>query len=504
MSVHPLFQRTMLHLYLLLVLLQTTSGFIVLPYIQIDYAHYFRLAQCQAKCTEKYGVLSTRVLLDGSAEEFLDTRNPDCEACESGCHQHRRLRGRGQHGPASSPLQNGLRFWAESSADSAKAGSTVMSSIQMLCQNPIVDDEYGETVEAFVSISLLRPAGPTRYVVQWRQRNQAIGNRDETQWITASVEPDTFIKVKGLVPGVQYRFMVTAVGPTGRLGETISSPWTEIASTTLKAPAGPLTLKNGYNSDRGVIAQLEWPRSAQDSCYYKLQLSNSSTQISRDIVLDSSPSILLPHLEFDVDYTIAIAAVSADKLQTSKAVTTNFKSLPCRDIHGRGSLQCAPEPVSDLAIVVRPNGTGLISWTPSADSQNILFYQIIYHALSRNNGCRLRKETVNIKAVEREFRRSDFSRSTVRIRGSSDQLRPDRTRRILQKPVFSSNPRFPFITSNSLFVPNIFTIAACLVVSAVRSSSSVLSSTSVSPSSVRKTTETHRIRLNQEDVIGLA
>ncbi|PIO65749.1 hypothetical protein TELCIR_12562 [Teladorsagia circumcincta] len=256
----------MLHLYFLLVLLQTASGFIVLPYIQIDYAHYFRLAQCQAKCTEK-------------------------------------------------------------------------------------------------------------------------------------VEPDTFIKVKGLVPGVQYRFMVTAVGTNGRLGETISSPWTEISSSaTLKAPNGPLTLKNGYNSDRGVIAQLEWPRSAQDSCYYKLQLSNSSTQISRDIVLDSSSSILLPHLDFDVDYTLAIAAVSADKLQTSKAVTTNFKSLPCRDIHGRGSLQCAPEPVSDLAVIVRPNGTGLISWTPSSDSQNILFYQIVYHALSRDHGCRLRKETVNIKA----------------------------------------------------------------------------------------------------------
>ncbi|KAK5967268.1 Fibronectin type-III domain-containing protein, partial [Trichostrongylus colubriformis] len=350
------------------------KGFIVLPYIQIDYAHYFRLAQCQAKCTEKYGKVATRHLLDGSTEEFMDTLNPDCEACESGCHQHRRLHGRGQRGPVNSPLHNGLRFWAESSADSAKAGSTVMSSVELLCQNAIVDDEYGETVEAFVSISLLRPAGPTRYVVQWRQRNQAVGNRDETQWITASVEPNVFFKVRGLIPGVQYRFMVTAVGPSGRLGEMITSPWTEISSSaTLKAPATPLSLRNGYNSDRGVIAYLEWPRVAQDSCYFKLQLSNISTQITRDIVLDSSSSILLPHLEFDADYTIAIAATSADKLQTSRAVTTNFKSLPCKEIHGRGSLQCAPEPVSDLAITVRPNGTALISWTPSADPQNILF-----------------------------------------------------------------------------------------------------------------------------------
>ncbi|KAK6040108.1 hypothetical protein COOONC_22387 [Cooperia oncophora] len=404
----------MLRPYLLLVVLQMASGFIVLPYIQIDYAHYFRLAQCQAKCTEKYGVVTTRHLLDGSTEEFLDTRNPDCEACENGCHQHRRLRGRGKGGPTSSPLHNGLRFWAESSADSgllsylqsaqcilmgysgrfdtmknplraaflAKAGTTVMSSVQILCQNSIVDEEYGETVEAFLSISLLRPTGPTRYVVQWRTTNaQDVGNRDETQWITASIEPSNFIKVKGLVPGVHLPLLWSTGRRTDvrRLGETLTSSWTEVpTNVVLKAPAAPLTLKNGYNTDRGVIAHLEWPRSPQDSCYYKLQLSNSSTQSVRTYVLLPSP---------------------LDKLHyKAKAVTANFKSLPCREIHGRGSLQCPPEPVSDLSIVVRPNGTGVISWTPSADPQNILFYQIVYHALSREYGCRLRKETVNVKA----------------------------------------------------------------------------------------------------------
>ncbi|VDO42198.1 unnamed protein product [Haemonchus placei] len=170
----------------------------------------------------------------------------------------------------------------------AQAGSAVMSSVQLVCQNPIVDDEYGETVEAFVSISLLRPSGPTRYVIRWRQRSQLLGNRDEAQWITASVEPGTFFKVRGLIPGVQYSFMVTAVGPSGRLGNTITSPWTEIlSSATVKAPTPPLTLKNGYNTDRGVIAQLEWPRTPQDSCYYKLQLSNSSSQTNRDVELVS-------------------------------------------------------------------------------------------------------------------------------------------------------------------------------------------------------------------------
>ncbi|RCN29654.1 hypothetical protein ANCCAN_24584 [Ancylostoma caninum] len=156
---------------------QTVAAFTVVPYIQIDYAHYFRLAQCRAKCTQKYGVPSTRVLLDGSVEEYLDVQNSACESCESGCHQHRRAHGRGPRGPSKTPTDDGLRFWAESSADMGA----------LLCQNPSLDEEFGESSEGLVSISLLRPSGPTRFVVQWKQRTHAMGYYDESQWITASV-----------------------------------------------------------------------------------------------------------------------------------------------------------------------------------------------------------------------------------------------------------------------------------------------------------------------------
>ncbi|EYC36911.1 hypothetical protein Y032_0844g2649 [Ancylostoma ceylanicum] len=390
----------MRRLHLLMMVVQTTAAFTVLPYIQIDYAHYFRLAQCQAKCTQKYGVPSNRVLLDGSVEEYLDVQNSACEACESGCHQHRRAHGRGPRGPSKTPTDDGLKFWTESSADIAKAGSTLVSSVQLLCQNPSLDEDFGESSEGLVSISLLRPSGPTRFVVQWKQRTHAMGYYDESQWITAAVESDTVFKVKGLIPGVQYRFMVTAVGTAGRLGETISSSWTEASNIGgPRTPAAALTLRSGYNSDRGVTAHLEWPRTPQDSCYYKLQLSNSTIQMTSDVVLDASSSILLPHLEFDCNYAVTIAATSADKLQTSKPVTANFKSLQCKDVHGRGSLQCLPEAVSDLSVVVRSNGTGLISWKPSADPENILFYQLVYHAISDENGCQAEQETINIKAA---------------------------------------------------------------------------------------------------------
>ena len=45
-------ERSM-RLLVYLLLPATVLGFTVLPYIQIDYAHYFRLAQCKAKCAEK-------------------------------------------------------------------------------------------------------------------------------------------------------------------------------------------------------------------------------------------------------------------------------------------------------------------------------------------------------------------------------------------------------------------------------------------------------------------
>ncbi|KAK6746162.1 hypothetical protein RB195_012338 [Necator americanus] len=390
----------MRRLYFMTTLFHATLTFTLLPYIQIDYAHYFRLAQCQAKCTQKYGVPSTRNLLDGSIEEHLDVNNSACEACDSGCHQHRRLHGRAPRGPSKNPMDDGLRFWAESRADTAKTGSTLISSVELLCQNPSLAEEFGDSSEGIVKISLLRPSGATRFIIQWKHRIQGLVAYEESQWITASIESDTLVAARGLAPGVQYRFMVTAVGPAGRLGETVASAWSNIISDTApRVPVGPLILRNGYNSETGVTVHVEWSRAAQDSCYYRVQLSNATTQLNKDIILDSSESILFPHLEFENDYSVTVMATTADKALRSRPLSGSFRSLQCRDVYGQGSLHCVPEPVSDLAIVLRPNGTGLISWKPSAHPENILFYQLIYHALSHENGCQARHETINVRAA---------------------------------------------------------------------------------------------------------
>lgn len=78
------------------------------------------------------------------------------------------------------------------------------------------------------------------------------------------------IKVDGMIPGVQYKFLITVVGPAGKLGDTIQSEWTEISSTlVVKSPGSPLIVKNGFNSEQGVVAHLHFPRYALFSLFIK-------------------------------------------------------------------------------------------------------------------------------------------------------------------------------------------------------------------------------------------
>uniref|UniRef100_A0A915E942 Uncharacterized protein n=1 Tax=Ditylenchus dipsaci TaxID=166011 RepID=A0A915E942_9BILA len=63
-------------------------GFEVLPFVHIDYGHYLRLAECQAKCSQKYGLMTDRVLLDGSFRPYCNTSAELHEICEMGCSIH--------------------------------------------------------------------------------------------------------------------------------------------------------------------------------------------------------------------------------------------------------------------------------------------------------------------------------------------------------------------------------------------------------------------------------
>ncbi|CAB3410249.1 unnamed protein product [Caenorhabditis bovis] len=360
-------------------LLSAVQSFVVLPYVQIDYSHFFRLAQCKAKCFEKYSYPNNRVLLDGTTEERF-VENEDTDICISGClqFQHRRDMKRAN---VTGPALHGAKFWMESSANSGKIGSSPVSTVELLCQMPSSTPEFLDSFEGIIGITKTRPAGPIQFVVQWKQRSYALGYYDESQWITASVESDNHIKVDGLIPGVQYKFLITVIGPNGKLGDTIQSEWAEISSNlVLKTPGSPLVVKNGFNSEHGVMAHLHFPRTSYDSCYYRVQIKYSTTSLTREIVVDPTLSILLQNLEFDSSYSVLLSALSSDKLTATSPITVRFNSFQCKQVYGKGSLQCAPEPVSNIRVAVRPNSTALITWTPSAEPENILTYGITYQA----------------------------------------------------------------------------------------------------------------------------
>ncbi|CAI5455360.1 unnamed protein product [Caenorhabditis angaria] len=365
---------------LLLQLFSHTVAFVVLPYIQIDFAHLFRVAQCKAKCSEKYGSPKHRTMLDGTTDEYFAIDSEEYEKCEMGCLQFQHRRDMKRVNLTGATLQ-GAKFWVESSAHAGKVGSSPISSIELLCQMPSATPDLDDSYEGLIGLSKTRPSGPIQYVIQWKQRTYSMGKYDESNWITASVESDTMIKVDGLIPGVQYKFMSTVVGPAGKLGDTIQSEWAEIGSTLdVKIPGAPLVVKNGFTSDHGVMAHLHFPRTAYDSCNFRVQLKNGTTAITRDIRVDLTHSIILTNLEFDSSYIVNLAALSADKKIATSPISVRFNSFQCKAVYGKGSLNCAPEPVSNIRVAIQPNSTALISWTPSADPENILTYAVTYQA----------------------------------------------------------------------------------------------------------------------------
>lgn len=74
-----------MHKFIIFLLIDYLIAFELLPYIQIDYSHYLRLAKCQSKCAQKvknlkliyiffkYAFHSTKRLMDGSFKMFQNT-----------------------------------------------------------------------------------------------------------------------------------------------------------------------------------------------------------------------------------------------------------------------------------------------------------------------------------------------------------------------------------------------------------------------------------------------
>ncbi|CAJ0575698.1 unnamed protein product, partial [Mesorhabditis spiculigera] len=267
-----------------------------------------------------------------------------------------------------------------------------------------MDSDFDETITGRLGLELKRGSvSPTRYIVQWKQRTKESKTHDETQWITASVEHEPIINVEGMMPGLLYRFQVTAIGPSGRLGDAVTSDWIEATNSKTEIPPfeGLLIAKNGYDSDHGVNALITWPKSSENSCGYRITYSNSTHITTKDSEVDSSAGILLTNLEFDAAYTVQIRSLGAklDDSIVSLPISSSFKTFSCSQIHGRGSINCPPEPVDEFKVEVHVNGTVNLSWRPIAGVDNILTYRIEYYAQENEPKCDSMTRTIYLKAA---------------------------------------------------------------------------------------------------------
>uniref|UniRef100_A0A914ZL04 Fibronectin type-III domain-containing protein n=1 Tax=Parascaris univalens TaxID=6257 RepID=A0A914ZL04_PARUN len=404
------FQMFSLRLVGAVLLCSTVDAFAVLPYVQIDFVHYFRLAQCEAKCTQKYGISTKRRLHDGSFIEFTAITDDNGKFCELGCHR-RRTYSKKVARSVKKPLEDGARFWSESSPHAGRSGASPISAVRMGCMNVAPGEEAGleDNIEGIVFVDMIEHnAIPIRYIIQWKQRVYVRGAFEESGWITASIEPETSFKVEGMVPNVQYRFLVTVVGPDGRVGSPVMSEWVEALSLglILRPPAGILDITPKYDSDNGVSALVSWlnvphldddtkesanQRTASfDSCHYRITFMNKTHQLSASFIMDSGTGFLLSHLEFSCEYTVSLSALPAivsESESASPPVEEKFVTLACNEVYGPGSLNCSPEPVHHLRVQVLPNGTTDVSWVPSSDHSAILIYQLLYRSLTEQSDC---------------------------------------------------------------------------------------------------------------------
>ncbi|KHN84681.1 hypothetical protein Tcan_11399 [Toxocara canis] len=421
----------------------TVDAFTVLPYVQIDFVHYFRLAQCEAKCAQKRApMFSLRIAfalwLCGTVDAFtvlpyvqIDFvhyfRLAQCEAkcaqkCQLGCHRRRTFSKKASRS-VRKPLEDGAKFWSESSAHAGLSGASPVSMVRVGCMNvaPSEGTEFEDSIQGTVFIEMSEHnATPIRFIVQWKQRVYVRSIFEESGWITASIEPEPWFKVEGMVPNVQYRFLVTAVGPDGRLGSPVMSDWAEALSLglILRPPAGPLDITPKYDSENGVCALVSWSHTPAlhetveesshqrfasfDSCHYRVTYTNSTHQKSANFVMDSGAGYLLSHLEFSCEYSVSLSALPAapnDSLSGSSPLEERFITLACNEVFGSGSLNCPPEPVHRLRVQVLRNGTADVMWTPSSDHSAILVYQLFYHSLTDQPDCLREAVSLYLNAV---------------------------------------------------------------------------------------------------------
>uniref|UniRef100_A0A7E4V7G0 Fibronectin type-III domain-containing protein n=1 Tax=Panagrellus redivivus TaxID=6233 RepID=A0A7E4V7G0_PANRE len=431
---HSAKMRLPIFTILFAVFCNVADSFEVLPYVHIDFAFYFRLAQCQAKCTEKYGSVANRELLDGTERRFFNISSDEYQWCDRGCSHGRIFTKKQSRGASttSTAFKDGQTFWLNSATDNGTQGASPIEAIDVICVNPSMTDVDSGFVDSLSAklVARTKPdfVAPIKYIVQWKQMTLIRGGvTDETKWITAAIEDSPLLVAEQLQPGIFYQFLITAVGPVGRLGAAVASDWLQAPSLATSAqPNTGLSAKSQFNSDDGIGAMLSWPKirstplstpvpsvlsaykilPSLTSCHFQVLLFNSTSTWTDVFEKDDGNGYLLRNLAFSSDYSISIRTfVPGDSEVLSKIdkwpLQIDYRSVSCQDVYGKGSLECDPEPVSHLSVLLHPkNASATINWRPAVDHAQILLYQLVYTPIPNKDGtCALDQTSVYLPAT---------------------------------------------------------------------------------------------------------
>nr|CAD2131445.1 unnamed protein product [Meloidogyne enterolobii] len=287
---------------LLLFPLLPVNGFEAIPFLQIDYNFYIRLAQCEAKCLEKFSSLNNRIIIAPTDSQSITDKQFNQQMaigsslmleniCKQGCLDS------DSPPPPPPPPQSpstfqqqqldtqptnafvlGQQFFKQSSNKNSPPPPTPFSSIiRPLCvqkmssssipstQNTFsLHQEKFETFLIYEDLNEKIKKENLRFVVCWRSRKLLIKDEEqkeeEPQWITASIESSHRFKVSSLRPGLLYQFKVQAVSPIGIQVPAAFSDWIDFNSLIYGSGINTKSLQfySQFNSDYGVAAWVSW------------------------------------------------------------------------------------------------------------------------------------------------------------------------------------------------------------------------------------------------------
>ncbi|KAL3115768.1 hypothetical protein niasHT_007773 [Heterodera trifolii] len=276
---------------------QPFVAFELLPFMQIDNQFYLRLAQCQAKCAEKYGISDSIRSLDGNLRPFFNWSSPLVELCHVGCldsdippvASQQQSPGTDQN-PSSLAFRQGQLFFRQTAPGNPfLASASIASELQILRVRPLCSQRLSSPegllkstpFSAVMAIDMAKEGGrrteqPLRFVIQWRRKVRGTQISAETEeeeqqtkeskWITASIEFDRTFHVTGIRAGHFHQFSVQLVSPLGPVGPPVRSHWLNfdaiIEQFETDGPMGRVSLQffARYNMDNGVAALVRWRR----------------------------------------------------------------------------------------------------------------------------------------------------------------------------------------------------------------------------------------------------